>query len=100
MDIKKLVENKLFESYYIVDIINNDSTIDVMCPFMTTAVLTNELINNFYPNISKFDTTTEYTCRYKNQTFYHVIVDGYMITPELIAKILNSNDIETNIVRG
>lgn len=98
MDIKGLVESVLFENKddLAVDVIDKDTIIDVMCPYMTTAILTTNLLNSFLPAIA-----TDYVVvPYNGQTYYRVSVNGYMMDPKMIAKILYDNgSINSNIIK-
>lgn len=98
MNIKGLVESVLFENKdnLSVDIIDRDTVIDVMCPYMTTAILTTNLLNDFLPAIA-----TDYKIMpYKDGTYYRVSVNGYMIDPNMIAKILyDRGSINSNIIK-
>lgn len=98
MSIKRLVESVLFEDKdnLLVDVIDKDTIIDIMCPYMTTAILTTNLLNDFLPDIA-----TDYVAvSYNDQTYYRVSVNGYMIDTKLIAKILYDNgSINSNIIK-
>ena len=76
MNIRKLVEQKLYKMDPIVieyDRRDENSDIIFQCPYMTTAVIASNLINNLVPGLVLTEPKIN---RFQDSSYYKIVVDS------------------------